>query len=34
MKPYIDKINAWNNELSEHLNTINNELAKQLLQKS
>lgn len=33
MKPFIDKINAWNNELSEHLNTINNELAKQLLQK-
>ena len=33
MKPYIDKINSWNNELSEHLNTINNELAKQLLQK-
>ena len=33
MKPYIDKINTWNNELSEHLNTINNELAKQLLQK-
>ena len=33
MKPYIDKINAWNNELSKHLNTINNELAKQLLQK-
>lgn len=33
MKPYIDKINTWNNELSEHLNIINNELAKQLLQK-